>query len=687
MNNYAQSGNTSNRSISPFNYTSFHTNSRINMSGVGKHDRKRSARACRECHRGKIKCDMATVGSPCTRCQQKGLANCEILPSLRGKYDRRKKNLKLSAAINSRSDTIEPKINQETIATDFVPVDSRPPESSIFSPEREALLAAQGSLSPFDARLQNSPNSGGSIARSNQNNQEESKRETWELSFTGKNSNELCFRRQRITFLGESSPLSMLLRKMTDSGHIEILLPPDSHRINSPGDSSVISPNSSAGEVKAGSSPADDLPKHALELFLESYFTYIHPFYPIVDCKWFAKHYSADTVPALLLNAMCFAACYHCPISTVFSARFASLRAAKEAFYQYAKLALVTQGWPEPGVAIQTAILLSFQGAGTPGDVWNTGTWIGLAVSMAEDHGLHRSTLQANLNPKDKQLFKVIWWVLVFRDTMTSLTLGRPNKISMQDCDVDLLNLEDFNHDFDPENGETLFGRRDERKHEMLIEICKLNVLMGELTRIRFKPRDPEVNHTADIQIKLDAWRAALPARLDWCKSPQAEEAMYLNMLYQHLIIYMYRPRLADSEILEDFSLAKTIEAASEIAVIVGKLGMKNILAIPQDFYSVFVTAMVVLAVDIRSKAKQGLPCLSSTQLQVCMLTMNQALDHWDQAPWVVKMFEKLQQTLDETEKHQDTEAVSPMIYDFEKYANNSYLEDYFDLLQTVIPT
>lgn len=658
------------------------------MSGIGKTDRKRSARACRECHSGKIKCDMATVGSPCTRCKQKGLANCEILPSLRGKYDRRKKNLKLSATVESGSCTTEHKSNQEAIPIGFPPMDPRAVEQSIFSPEREALLMAQSSLSPYDARLQNSPNSSAPATRLYQNNQEESKRETWELSFTGRDSNELCFRRQRIAFLGESSPLSMLLRKMTDSGHIEILLPPESQRITSPSDSSVISPNSSVSSVKAGSSPAEDLPKHALELFLESYFTYIHPFYPIVDCKWFARHYSADTVPALLLNAMCFTACYHCPISTIFAAKFASLRTAKEAFYQYAKLALVTQGWSEPGVAIQTAILLSFQGAGTPGDVWNTGTWIGLAVSMAEDHGLHRSTLQSNLNPKDKQLFKVIWWVLVFRDTMTSLTLGRPNKISMQDCDVDLLTLEDFNHDFDPQNGETIFGRRDEKKHEMLIEISKLNVLMGELTRIRFKPRDPEVNHTADFQIKLDAWRAALPDRLDWLKNPQAEEAMYLNMLYQHLIIYMYRPRLADSEILEDFSLAKTVEAASEIAVIVGKLGMKNILAIPQDFYSVFVTAMVVLAVDIRSKAKQGLPCMSSTQLQVCMLTMNQALDHWDQAPWVVKMFEKLQQTLDETEKDQsNTTAISPMTYDFDKYANNSYLEDYFDLLQTVIPT
>ncbi|KAK9234340.1 hypothetical protein V1525DRAFT_66082 [Lipomyces kononenkoae] len=60
---------------------------------VGKRHRSgrgsRSSIACKVCHTSKIKCDVSTHGSPCSRCQERGVIVCELIQSRRGTYDRK----------------------------------------------------------------------------------------------------------------------------------------------------------------------------------------------------------------------------------------------------------------------------------------------------------------------------------------------------------------------------------------------------------------------------------------------------------------------------------------------------------------------------------------------------------------------------------------------------------------------
>ncbi|KAK7203040.1 hypothetical protein BZA70DRAFT_312839 [Myxozyma melibiosi] len=54
----------------------------------GRHG-SRSSIACKRCHQSKIKCDVSAHGSPCSRCRERGITDCEPIQSRRGTYDRK----------------------------------------------------------------------------------------------------------------------------------------------------------------------------------------------------------------------------------------------------------------------------------------------------------------------------------------------------------------------------------------------------------------------------------------------------------------------------------------------------------------------------------------------------------------------------------------------------------------------
>lgn len=466
-----------------------------------------------------------------------------------------------------------------------------------------------------------------------------------------------------LVFVGESSPLSFLVRRLRDSGHVAMsnISQLKVQKKPSSTQSSSISSVPSNAESAVGS-----LDPGILEDLIRAYFAVVHPFYPVVNRRWFAEKYRQKEVPQLLLNSVCFAACYHCDAPVIFKAGYSSRDAAKENFYMEAKRLFDEENEDDILIILQSAVLLSFYG-GKPRSVWNNRSWIAIAVTIAEDLGLHRSTCQLKMNAIDKSHLRIIWWCIVQRDFMTSLNFGRPQKTCDSRSDFELLSLDEFEGDIDPEN--PIFGKKDISNCHFLVENAKLNMLMMKVFNSRYSPHsDPQPNLNELYQEVLQ-WRRNLPACLNWELHPSSLAAIYTCMVYHHMVIFIFRPRMIDSEIVEMCSLKNAVESANEIASLVGRLGVIGTCKIPQDLYSVIVTAVAILMNNVQANNS----AISKLQLQICFMTLNQAKENWDHAPWVVKLFDNLQDSASSS-SHPDFTTGESAIPDDMDFLNTAFI-------------
>lgn len=265
----------------------------------------------------------------------------------------------------------------------------------------------------------------------------------------------ICFAgRIALIFVGESSPLSFLVQQLQESGHVTL------HKISQaePELNGRISDKSSS--VSSTQSVAGSLPSLALKEILTVYFEIVHPFYPVVDWQWFSENYFNNDVPPLLLNAVCFVACYHCSTPLIFRLGYSSREKAKEAFYHEAKRLFDEDQEEDIVVVLQAVVLLSFYG-GKARRVWNSRSWLAISITIAEEMGLYRATSRIKMNEADKCHLKIIWWCIVFRDFFTSLSYGRPPKTHDPNADTELLTLNDLDWDKDPDD--PIFGKKDRR--------------------------------------------------------------------------------------------------------------------------------------------------------------------------------------------------------------------------------
>jgi hypothetical protein len=108
-------------------------------------------------------------------------------------------------------------------------------------------------------------------------------------------------------------------------------------------------------------------------------------------------------------------------------------------------------------------------------DAWH---WLGLAISFSYSLGLNRTIPSANLTLRRKHLERRIWWVAFIRDRTLALSangaLAKPVRMKREDCDVEILSLEDFDLD---ENAEKSEGTGEMRMRKNAIECVERAML------------------------------------------------------------------------------------------------------------------------------------------------------------------------------------------------------------------
>ncbi|KAL2678869.1 hypothetical protein Neosp_009621 [[Neocosmospora] mangrovei] len=270
---------------------------------------------------------------------------------------------------------------------------------------------------------------------------------------------------------------------------------------------------------------------------LESYFTWFHPCFPVIDRADFSKKLAASSVSYLLLQSMLFIAVTYCDEDVVTAMGFGGRTEAKSVLYTRARL-LFHADWEKDKITLlQSLFLMSFWRGG-PSDVRDVRYWLGVVIGVAESNGLHRSQVNssskssstADMSPTDQGLpqetpeLPVLGgafggpstWV---RERQAAASLGLPSRIRDDDCDVEPLSPADLVSDLD-ENEDVMFG-------SCTPDHVKYAVNMVEISRIRefenMSPLSPKiVSHMAqlakvplrhevrDIEASLEAWRLSL---------------------------------------------------------------------------------------------------------------------------------------------------------------------------------
>jgi hypothetical protein len=130
--------------------------------------------------------------------------------------------------------------------------------------------------------------------------------------------------------------------------------------------------------------------KQTSDALIDSFWKYSYPVFPLFDWEQFYTDYSTGSISPLLLNAVFMVAAFHCPESVVSDASFSSRYLASLTFYRRAKALYDNDNEPD-GVTIVQATILMSNWWGGPMEQKDTWYWLGVAASLAQSLGMHRS--------------------------------------------------------------------------------------------------------------------------------------------------------------------------------------------------------------------------------------------------------------------------------------------------------
>ncbi|KAJ5923335.1 fungal-specific transcription factor domain-containing protein [Penicillium verhagenii] len=139
--------------------------------------------------------------------------------------------------------------------------------------------------------------------------------------------------------------------------------------------------------------------KSACDAMIEAYLVHVHPILPVIEADVLVDHHQAGHLQdynILLLWSLFF-------------------------------------------VAVNSSLLMGFWHSDMDehAQPWY---WTGIAINLGQILGLHRDPDVSYNNPSitDRQrcVWRRLWWSCLFRDRWLCLTLGRPLRINLDDCDV-----------------------------------------------------------------------------------------------------------------------------------------------------------------------------------------------------------------------------------------------------------
>ncbi|KAM0716052.1 hypothetical protein Q7P37_008566 [Cladosporium fusiforme] len=246
-------------------------------------------------------------------------------------------------------------------------------------------------------------------------------------------------------------------------------------------------------------------PRPVLDSLTESFTEYCSPWMPVLEPADIEARGSPGS--SLLLSQAVFLAASRVSSST-------SLQAfsTPAGFYQRAKALYWVGHEKDPLTVIKAITMLHWYTPDGPAYVsYDTSEyWLRIGVGLAHQIGLHR---EPSPGPK-KEIRRRVWWTLVVRDALISVSRGRPRAIQSEDFDVSSPTLEDF-----PESlpaGELFIA---------YVEICRT---LGDLVQSCSRKQITSAKRS-EVAATLFRWTRMLPPHLRLAEYSQHTQSYQLR--------------------------------------------------------------------------------------------------------------------------------------------------------------
>ncbi|KAE8145461.1 fungal-specific transcription factor domain-containing protein [Aspergillus avenaceus] len=616
--------------------SSAHTSQASTGNGVTK--RKSGSAACVHCHRRKVRCDARIVGLPCTNCRSAGKSDCRI--------HEKKKRLAVRSILDPVPIRCRPPPDSETA---LKPLSPTPPQPAAFattfhgvqpdvtSPVATGVPIVQSPHSTYSNTTIH-PNGHGTRqmtdtqpysrpSASDQNVEQDNnagleKRLVKLIDEEDSGSREIQ-RGVRAIYVGhELSNMSFLIRQQRDkdddvyhfagneiprrqlrTGHDQLLM------------------------------DALTLPEPALaDELVHAYFAHVNPGYPIIEEDLFMAQYRnrdpADPPPILLLQAILL-------VGTHVTRPKAERDALKEIFFRRAKWLFDSRIERNRDIMVQAALLMTWHSDNADDDVAaNAHYWVGVAARIATGLGMHRNPVSSRFVPRDRRMWRRLWYILVQFDVMVSLSYGRPQAINLEDSDVSLLTPSDFE------------GCGPRVQTEYAIHFAELCTMISYIVRERFGLRVSAERRKAALQEADEAlanWSLKLPDSLRLRASDMDPWSAMLHLTYNNFLILLHRPHPRASAYSDDYGPHDAeicSAAAGVIASIFEELRLNDRLKFLwySGVHTLF-TAMIQVRVELRF-SNPVLAINALRRFDSASYSLRELAEYWSHANTILRLFE-----------------------------------------------
>ncbi|TVY32554.1 Cutinase transcription factor 1 beta [Lachnellula subtilissima] len=426
------------------------------------------------------------------------------------------------------------------------------------------------------------------------------------------------------------------------------------------------------------------------DALLQAYIEFVHPYMPLIDAHEVLHIIDEGTgqsgeLSLLLFQAIMFAGTAFVDMEMLRKAGFSTRKAARKAFFQKARV-LYDFDYEQDRLALVQSLLLMTYWYETPDDQKDTWHWMGVAISLAHTIGLHRNPDKSNMEPKQKKLWKRIWWSCFMRDRLVALGMRRPTRVKDEDYDVPMLTPDDFdvtplpisNSIIPPEN--TL--ARDVEAQKQLAQMCiakaKLCLCISQVLSAQYSVlikdqgmQGQEGNTRSSVMLfpkkldqtdevrrcdkELSEWINTLPESCAYSNEVtmgNSGPSMFVQRSLLHMIYFttlsaLHRPQVLPSGVLpdssrklQDLSRKKVREASREITRIAQALHTRGLEKyLPTTGVTVLLPAIIIHLLDIKSSNDEARQQAMDGFCQ-CMVVLEKLRDTYASADFATQFLE-----------------------------------------------
>ncbi|KAE8318996.1 fungal transcription factor regulatory middle homology region [Aspergillus parasiticus SU-1] len=607
-------------------------------TGNGVTKRKSGSAACIHCHRRKVRCDARIVGLPCSNCRSAGKADCRI--------HEKKKRLAVRSILDPVPIRCRPPPDSDSTPK---PLPSTPIQPNAFTTAFRGVQTDVTSPVAAGAQIIQSPHSNytnGNHISNNHGSQPITETQTFTRQPGADRSMELennaDLEKRLVKLIDEEESGSREIQRGVRAIYVGHELSNMSFLIRQQRDKDDDVYHFAGNEIprrqlRTGHDQllmdALTLPEPALaDELVEAYFTHVNPGYPIIEEDLFMTQYRnrdpADPPPILLLQAILL-------VGAHVTRPKAERDALKEIFFRRVKWLFDSRIERNRDIMVQAALLMTWHSDSADDDVAaNAHYWVGVAARIATGLGMHRNPVSSKFVPRDRRMWRRLWYILVQFDVMVSLSYGRPQAINLEDSDVSPLTPSDFE------------GCGSRVQAEYVIHFSELCTMISYIVRERFGLRVSAERRKAALQEADEAlanWSLKLPDSLRLRASDMDPWSAMLHLTYNNFLILLHRPHPRASAYSDDYGPHDAeicSAAAGVIASIFEELRLNDRLKFLwySGVHTLF-TAMIQVRVELRF-SNPVLAINALRRFDSASYSLRELAEYWSHANTILRLFQ-----------------------------------------------